>query len=50
LIRPCARWLAWAWSTPYLVYSHQKRNPLLPAYVAKAIRAIEEVLDDDEDR
>jgi predicted RNA binding protein YcfA (HicA-like mRNA interferase family) len=41
------------------VYSHPKRrfpltidprNPLLPAYVSKAIRAIEEVLDDDEDR
>ena len=41
------------------VYSHPKRrfpltidprSPLLPAYVSKAIRAIEEVLDDDEER
>jgi predicted RNA binding protein YcfA (HicA-like mRNA interferase family) len=40
------------------VYTHQRRrfpltidprNPLLPAYVAKAIRAIEEVLADESD-
>lgn len=40
------------------VYTHDRRrfpltvdprNPLLPAYVSKAIRAIEEVLTDDED-
>ena len=41
----------------HCVYTHARRrfpltidprNPLLPAYVSKAIRAIEEVLNDDE--
>ena len=40
------------------IYTHSKRaypltidprNPLLPVYVGKAIRAIEEVLDDEDD-
>lgn len=40
----------WVYTHPRRPYplTIDPRNPLLPVYVSKAIRAIEEVLDDDD--
>ncbi len=48
--RRCGKGDHWVYTHPRRRYplTVDPRNPLLPVYVSKAIRAIEEVLDDDD--